>query len=113
MSKHTPGPWKWIGPNKLCGDERGNEEVLKAGDDGEPLGLDEPTIEHHWDADQAKANAALIAAAPDLLEVVQKFIAWSDAENDYKGTTSHERIEMCREAEELARAVIAKAEGKS
>ena len=47
-----------------------------------------------------------------LLEVVQKYIAWSDAESDHKGTTFWERVEMCREVDELARAAIKAAEGE-
>jgi hypothetical protein len=48
----------------------------------------------------------------DLLEVVQKYIAWAEAENDHKETTFWERVEMCREVDALARAAIAKAEGE-
>lgn len=58
-------------------------------------------------------NARLIAAAPELLEVVQKYIAWSEAESDHNGTTFQERVEMCREVDELARAALAKAQGEA
>jgi len=67
MSKHTPGPWEWYGPNLLCGGERQSENILNSADDGRPYGHHAALIEHHWDGDVAKANAHLIAAAPDML----------------------------------------------
>ena len=64
-------------------------------------------------SDYEKAVVALKAQRDALLEVVQKYIAWSEAENDPKGTTFWERVEMCREVDELARAAIkAVEEGK-
>ena len=48
-----------------------------------------------------------------LLAVVQAYIVWSEAEHekDPKSTTFRERIEMCREVDELARATFAKVKG--
>ena len=71
MNKHSAGPWEWTGPNTLWGGERGVEEVLKAADDGKPYGLHSALIEHHWDADTARANRALMASAPDLLDALK------------------------------------------
>jgi hypothetical protein len=70
-AKHTPGPWRWVGPNQLWGGEREADEILKAEDDRKPYGAHSPLIEHHWDWDVAEANRNLIAAAPDLLAVLQ------------------------------------------
>lgn len=97
INKHTPGPWVWnsmrtklVGPN--------NEVVLQ---DGEGM----------WDllatADnrQAEVNASLVAAAPDLLQVAQRFIS------EYE---ENEEDEWSREWQDLAsvfRAAIAKATG--
>ena len=55
----------------------------------------------------------LHAVNQELLEVVQKYIAWSEAENDHKETTFWERVEMCREVDAIARAASAKAEGQA
>jgi hypothetical protein len=64
------------------------------------------------EAAAAKAETERRAALyPELLEVVQKYIAWAEAENDHKETTFWERVEMCREVDALARVAIAKAEG--
>lgn len=70
-TKHTPGPWA-IAPGDPC--------VIYSPDNPE----DEPCLaitydvesadRFHWlrDADQAEANARLIAAAPDLLTVAMR-----------------------------------------
>jgi hypothetical protein len=65
VSKHTPGPWE-VEEQNWCGHRdcpHGHTEVLVNGPDGLPL--------HRWQADYglelARANARLIAAAPDLL----------------------------------------------
>lgn len=71
MSKHTEGPWEWIGANQLWGGKRAMEEVLKAADDGKAYGLHSALIEHHWDGEVASANRRLIAAAPELLQALQ------------------------------------------
>jgi hypothetical protein len=81
MNKHTPGPWEWFGPNLLCGDERQSEDILKSADDGKPYGHHSALIEHHWDADVAKANARLIAAAPTMYEAL---VMVRDADEDCK-----------------------------
>jgi hypothetical protein len=104
MSKHTPGPWEWFGPNLLCGDERQSEDILKSADDGKPYGHHSALIEHHWDADVAKANARLIAAAPDLLEALKKL-------DDFFETYRPEGHPVS-DPHELVRAAIDKAEGK-
>ena len=75
MSKHTPGPWDWYGSNLLCGGKRQSEIILNSADDGKPYGHHAALIEHHWDGDVAKANARLIAAAPDLLEALQDMVS--------------------------------------
>ena len=48
-----------------------------------------------------------------LLEVVRKFVAWSEAERDHSGTTFWQRVEMCREVDALAHAAIKAVEGEA
>lgn len=62
MSKHTPGPWEYFGPNEdgIFG--------VKIGD----------AHEVSWDMEgtcsECFANMRLIAAAPDLLAVVDEYV---------------------------------------
>ena len=96
---HTPGPWfvpvrtgtqyveARIGGGWL-------QEVAACG----------PTAE----AGQQKANARLIAAAPDLLEACVAMIEWDDREQDH-AVSFNQRTELCRKAFDKARAAIAKA----
>lgn len=71
MSKHTPGPWE------VCRDSRGCQSVrAKSG-----FLAFTPSIQHYNDptryideTEEAKANAHLIAAAPDMLEALKDVI---------------------------------------
>lgn len=92
--KHTPAPWEWKDDDK---DEFGNYRLspgilATALPDGTP-----------WGDDIDKANARLIAAAPDLLEALKNTLQIAEAY--YSGTHSKWR--------EFARAAIAKAETSS
>ena len=102
MSKHTPGPWEWYGPNLLCGGERQSENILNSADDGRPYGDHAALIEHHWDGDVAKANARLIAAAPELLEALKEIVDAADGAGWEQLDPSFKK----------ARAAIAKATGE-
>ena len=96
MSKHTPGPWSYIGngdvvakSNKYCGGEKDIASVFL-------------TVN-----DEDEANARLIAAAPDLLEALKACADWLDwlvtPHDDPKGAhAAHIK---------QARAAIAKATG--
>lgn len=97
MSKHTPGPWEWIGNNSLYGGAKSYEEILSASDDGAPHGWHSAFIEHHYDAEQAEANKLLIACAPELLEALRICCELIEGEGI--------------EPPGNARAIIAKAEG--
>ena len=58
MSNNTRGPWRVTGPEKIY-----NGEVIKSGDDWVAVVSDF----NRYDRDaEREANAALIAAAPDL-----------------------------------------------
>ena len=83
----------------------------------------------HWCADVIHPDARLIAAAPDLYEACKTFAAWLDREERGFDLMTHDRstsegeaawrewydtnIALCSMAQELARAALAKAEGKS
>lgn len=105
MSKHTPGPWSV--PHSAdeesgcsCGyvfseSQRGFGAVATV-----PFGGEDENYP------LAKANAKLIAAAPDLLEALQPFLDFADRELDLHGDVIPESII------EAARAAIAKAKGE-
>lgn len=83
--KHTPGPWtagRRAGARTCIDSERDNVAAA-------------------W----SDADAKLIAAAPDLLEVARLFV-------DYAETTEFDRG-PCKADVEAARAAIAKAEGRA
>jgi len=67
MSKHTPGPWH-----------------VDAGDYKYHIYYSREQSDHYFaevdgnDDDEAKANARLIAAAPDLLRALKHAVRWHD-----------------------------------
>jgi hypothetical protein len=119
-TKHTPGPWVWAEdhPTNACANVRaktekgwdediatlyGSEDVPKPSEPGEPWG-DHPI---------RRANARLIAAAPDLLEALNDALAVMTA--DTVGTIHMDDPDWYRQlwaAVDKARAAIAKAEGQ-
>lgn len=113
--KHTPGPWE-IGTST-----RGYEVCTIHGVERQPTedGLGQSWVyvfppriidgEWHWpDEAEQLANARLIAAAPELLEALRE---WLDADDAWDCDPADDaRLDRAREA---ARAVIAKAEGRS
>ena len=84
MNNHTPGPWKIVidalsradgTKRKWEVNERGTDVLVEVDGHGwheVALDIDTP------------ANARLIAAAPDLLEIIELALAWceQDAENE-------------------------------
>ena len=95
-TKHTPGPWRWrmhgaSGDTKLVGS---NEVPLVWQD-------------RHWQCPSQDANAALIAAAPDLLAACEKYIELEDwQDDDPRGAVTD--VDYA-EVAEMLRAAIAKA----
>lgn len=67
MSKHTPGPWETLtfSQHELQTDFA----MVKIGKRAHMVGY----------SDEDKANARLIAAAPDLLEALQEFVRTMDS----------------------------------
>jgi len=91
MSKHTPGPWAAIPDSGE--DSEGDWYIIAPDEDVITTGLSEP-------------DAALIAAAPDLLAALKALSAGLHDEIDMK---AHIKASEVR----AARAAIAKAEGTS
>jgi hypothetical protein len=91
MSKHTPGPWSVMRTPSGYDHIRGpkGQRISHECSDLDDLG------------DEAKANATLIAAAPDLLAALKKI---ANGEGYYGA--------QAREYKEIAAIAIAKAEGK-
>ena len=98
-AKHTPGPWQIADENNnSCSVLLGIEHNLVACLDRQCSNTWEIVIER----DEMLANARLIAAAPDLLDALQRLL---NAENDEYLTPIGVR--------NLARAAISKATGKT
>ncbi len=96
MSEHTPGPWR----------------VFKGGVSGRIIGIGELNGEGVCDcgfgvwrggSEEAEANARLIAAAPELLEALQK------ARNALDLVDDDSEFHDVQSAREMADAAIAKA----
>lgn len=91
MHKHTPGPWKY-NPHSLTGCVRG------AAGEGIAIANGGAGVMH--------SNGHLIAAAPELLAALREVVAEADAYEAKHGP-------MRRPWVRLARAAIAKAEGRA
>ena len=109
MNKHTPGPWKVDTQERSDGDAIAVfpsiggvcicEVVARSGE-----GRSNPIIQ-----ETAEANAALIASAPELLEALRACDLFLTAHGQGWFNASNEG----RNAWKMARAAIAKAEGKA
>ena len=100
MSKHTPGPWAW----------RAAEFT-----ECELVSANGVVILTATGADGDENDDDLIAAAPDLLEALQRLIAAHDAHSTLHAEDGDDVARMIEwaAAEDAARSAIAKAEGKS
>ena len=102
MSKATPGPWQML-PEE-CDKPYIRIRGTQLGGRYKVANVVTPAYEgvHQREADETRANARLIAAAPELLEALQRLLS----END----NMTQRINLIG-AMEQARAAIAKATG--
>jgi hypothetical protein len=91
---HTPGPWKATGLR-----------VFSANDAWAGIVASALTTTSNYGT--AKANARLIAAAPDILAALKAAVAVLNAEGIVYGDSDEEPLDVLREAE----AAIEKAEG--
>jgi hypothetical protein len=103
---HTPGPWSVgednVGDGCNIRDANGNRVAHTA------------TSRNHGtekiDPAEAKANARLIAAAPDLLKALKELLDASEASPD--DLPAHEYESIVADAHNRARAALSRAEGK-
>lgn len=109
MSKHTPGPWavrRWSWPTQV---EGSIHQVISA--DSFPTAFvpawDKPEPGEVEAGDEARANARLIAAAPELLEACKLIVSAFDALKP-ASAARNEPLQI-----NAARAAIAKAEGRA
>lgn len=108
MSAHTPGPWfLW---ENTAGDGRW---FIASGPEGEPRSHVVVSPDDGWDSgytdfEERHANARLIAVAPELLAELQNI-----ANADPSKWEPDVRDQFRQWAQNRARVVIAKAEGRS
>jgi hypothetical protein len=106
MDKHTPGPWvyEFVGPE--------DDESLYIGPLDEETGRPAHTIfeggcTHGWEGDgDPEADARLMAAAPELLDALQKII------EEFNPKRPEWHLMVSSEGQRMARAAIAKALGQ-
>ena len=96
MSAHTPGPWAVVRRGKA------SYVTMFIGKDGLPdsaTGEAEFPVQPYCRPDEAAANAALIAAAPDLFAALATLVAALDWEEQRSGTTynGHEQARAALE----------------
>ena len=96
-TKHTPGPWKAVGLT-VCQVPPGGREIIFGAHNT-----------RSGDKDERQANARLIAAAPELLEALREFVSLMPSA---EGLGGHAPIGAFQIVADLARAAIAKAEGR-
>ena len=108
MSKHTPGPW-WLGRDPS---HFGSLTSITGGSDSTG-GIRSVAEVGGLDIDEAEANARLIAAAPDMLEACQSFIArWETLSSESANMMERRDLDNLARSATAIRAAIAKAEGK-
>jgi len=101
MNKHTPGPWDF--------DSFALREEIRA--ENNPLIATVCSV--HCDSpEQMKANARLIAAAPELLEALRWYAELAEDLNRYPWTVESTLAELRNDGGKRAKEVIAKAKGE-
>lgn len=102
MSKHTPGPWRFIANHPGC---------IPAFDIRDAEGMMVAYLGHTRTPGQAEANARLIAAAPDLLAACERLSFAALRRESTMGDPCNliAAIEELREAAQQARDAITKA----
>lgn len=97
QAQHTPGPWEVLAGTIV--QEQNNGPTITS--------LKESLDDRHHDFFEIRANARLIAAAPELLEALKEL-----AGVEFRHGSQAERNRQFAEAQAAARAAIAKAEGE-
>jgi hypothetical protein len=102
-TKHTPGPWRQSTANPNAVNKDGEKLAIGI---ATTHGTDDSNYAAFFPStDEARANALLIAAAPDMLEALK---AWRYAYSECTGT-DEERRDAKTKAGDMTRAAIAKA----
>lgn len=114
-SKHTPGPWIVDGSytyDLVVGVGRDDDRLLACPGSGGAMSWTDRVCTMSWSGGKHDANAHLIAAAPEMYEALKACLVQAEGcwMNHYG-----ENPEGSAEPEHIAtaRAVIAKAEGRS
>ena len=104
MGEHTPGPWTWWTSNSWL--------RLKHDNRGKSINVLEPYVckDGQPDLTISYADMALIAAAPELLEALRRVAALDPSAPIGEPP---DPTFFIRQAQDIARAAIAKAEGRS
>ena len=103
-TNHTPGPWKTDGSGM---------SVYSANTRLDFAPIVAAAVGNEKSLAQLRADARLIAAAPDLLEACQRMMLWFEVEDDHsKMPEFMHRVDLCNQVEMLASAAIAKATGE-
>lgn len=107
-TKHTPGPWRAL-PEE-CDKPYIRIRGTRLGGRYKVANVLTPVYDgvNQREAEETRANARLIAAAPELLDACMAMIEWDDREQDH-AVDFNARMDMCRAAFDKARAAIAKA----
>lgn len=112
ITKHTPGPWECSGGYV--------QSATKSKPSGAPLCIADPFVDESFMSDhEADANARLIAAAPELLEVCKAMLPIFEAftQDELSVTTVDEAIALLPAVRaaihEATKAEHAKAEGEA
>lgn len=103
--KHTPGPWS-SNPFSMTGAVWAENEFIASVYPNAPKGWDGLSAYHR--SDEMKANAQLIAAAPDLLAALKEVSDWIN-----NWSPDFIMDEEWPDTDEKLRAAIARAEGRS
>ena len=112
MRKFTKGPWQVL-------PEEADKDYIRirgtvCGGRYKVANVPTPTYEgvHPRELEETQANAALIAAAPELLAALEAVIEWYDMEADHSIEPDfYKRMASCQVSEDMAREAIAKAKG--
>ena len=116
MSSHTPGPWhvNHAGGAKHGQEFKISEYFVYAPETQDDVGICSDVIDPLTQK-PSKANARLIAAAPDLLAALESAWQWMDGQSDAQSKGGHATFDlmMLREQRDIARAAIDKATGES
>lgn len=74
MAQHTPGPWQVSGVRATRAPEIGSQtRLLNVGPEGDYLAM----VFFDMQTGRGQADARLIAAAPDMLNVLRKFMDYN------------------------------------